>query len=427
MATILRPSENFLDVDLKPKSSALSPGEADKERRYAPKYHTHSSVQEDLGHVRAWLREGSAELLEIREVSLEDCKSLAEQLAAQGIKPRYNWYSDKRTAVFKMTTHVHDAVGEWMALQAPWLNKALGLAHRCGVPKLESCGSAATKFPDGGRRQPDKGLVLALTFEGPPGPPSTLSNPVPRLILETAYSQPEASARETIADQLQGSEGQTHVAILCRLKYPVTSQRDAWATVEIWVPHVGEDDIDALFPHEETDFEHEIRQVDQPTRRGDVGDTLAAVEDHGSVDSNESTTVGGTEADRTLVEPEVYLHVKSGFEMRRRWGPVVVLNEHPEGPDSPGPACGPDAVLPLRVFDFLRVCSLHDREEHWPARDELELPLHSLRSAIESALARMRHKDKQDKPKVSAAPPKAPKRSNPALSGPGPKRQRKED
>ncbi|KAG8689526.1 hypothetical protein FRC09_012394, partial [Ceratobasidium sp. 395] len=420
MATTPQPLEKFLDVDLKPKSSALPHLEADEEGQYATKVHYHKSTDDDIRHLNFWIYHQEATgLFEIRQVQRQECEDIADYFVDNGRKLRYNWYSDTRTAVFKLPKPAHEAVGEWLLLQVPWINQELVLASRCGVPRLDSNGSATVELPNGGSRQPDKGLVLGLKFENPPGTFRGLNNPIPRVILETTDSQCSNSAMRTIADQLSRSNGQTHLAILCMLSYPVTNQPDFCATIETWVRYVPEGDIDQAFPHEHRGWPHDVRPIDQPMKHGGVENTPAAAEDQGSVESNELTTAG-TEADTTPLKLLTYKIGDSEFTICRRWGPVVLINEDPENGKSPGPACGPDAVLPLRVFDFLRVCRLHDEPEFWPKNNELELPLNSLRSRLESVLAMMRVQYEE----VPPSPPGPENRLNPALSRSGIKRRR---
>ncbi|KAG9126806.1 hypothetical protein FRC07_001879 [Ceratobasidium sp. 392] len=440
MTTTFTPSESILQAEAwyKPSISPLTRAEIDEGS--ATVVLSHTTLEESLQRLRAWILAATPGLFKIRDIGAAEGSKLEQLLACEGLRPRYDWYSEDRTAVFKMLSWVHDTPADWFILELPGLTNELRQACFCGTPTLSSIGSGGTKHTDGGRKEPDKGVMLTLLFEAglPEGVsgPALVGIPFPRIVWETSYSQSEEDARRKICSQLMFSERHTQVAILCNMKYKVTEKLDFWATIEIWVRIEKEDDMDARFPFEITPFEHTPRATTTSSAHGAGGGGDNASSESPVLSSHSaSSTSAVSEADETRVE-EVW--PEQAPTIRRRWGPAVLVNENPNSKGAPQSLPRPGEALPLHVYDFLRVCPFHDTEEYWMADRELLLPLDALKSQIELTVAVTRNGLKAERLKAErlkqratgdlqpTAPSTRAKRLNPLADGRGSKRQRPE-
>ncbi|QRV80740.1 transmembrane protein [Ceratobasidium sp. AG-Ba] len=343
-------------------------------------YFTHSSVEQDLEAVQTWLAAAAPEgVLEIRELPAEDYSKLVEELEAQGFRLRLDWDQETRILTIAMPYLVHEAPGEWLAGQVGWLNRELELICRCGTASVRSGGSATIKLLDGKETQPDKCLLVSYTFTDSPEDDIEIQVPYPRLVLETANSQTLPAAKRKLARVLWFSDGHVHVGILCKLKSPVSLEKDFWATIEIWTRDVDEQDTEQSLPYEIDLIEHTCEPRSQPHSPG----SAAALDQ-----SSSSSTVAGSDPDLTLGDHnDSDTFTAFGHTIRRRWGPQLLIREDPESKSWLTRDPRPGDTLPLNVYDFLRVCPQHDDPELWMPPDTFQLPLDDLKARIKTELS----------------------------------------
>ncbi|KAG9086496.1 hypothetical protein FRC06_003059 [Ceratobasidium sp. 370] len=349
---------------------------------WTPTKAPHTTVEADTERIKDWLKEGAREPLHLCRVELEDVVKVETSLRAEGLKPRYDWYSNTKTAIFRMPSEIHECPGEWLCDQAPWLTAQLRLASRCGEPLVKSGGSSGILLPGVGRPCPDKRLNLFLDFGS-----KRVPIPYPRVVLETTYSQSAEQVLTKAWNYLFHSEKHIHAVIICDMSYGVSQKKDFWASISVW-KREETGDIDEDWPLEAT--KHVVHEPlpQAPQQEEEEVPAEAPEEDQvggepvpSPVSSSETFATGDT----TRVElPDRWPGTLGGRTLHivRRSGPTCIVDERK------GETSGIDATLSLEVYDFLRICPQHG--DQVVPNDDLHLGLNSLRDDILATLLFMR-------------------------------------
>ncbi|QRV85103.1 transmembrane protein [Ceratobasidium sp. AG-Ba] len=317
-------------------------------------------------------------VLEIRELPAEDYSKLVEELEAQGFRLRLDWDQETRILTIAMPYLVHEAPGEWLAGQVGWLNRELELICRCGTASVRSGGSATIKLLDGKETQPDKCLLVSYTFTDSPEDDIEIQVPYPRLVLETANSQTLPAAKRKLARVLWFSDGHVHVGILCKLKSPVSLEKDFGPQLRfgrgMWTSRTQNN----LFHTKSTSSSTRANRGASRTVPG----SAAALDQS----SSSSTVAGATRTLRLEITTTRHLYRVRSHDSRR-WGPQLLIREDPESKSWLTRDPRPGDTLPLNVYDFLRVCPQHDDPELWMPPDTFQLPLDDLKARIKTELS----------------------------------------
>ncbi|KAG9097467.1 hypothetical protein FS749_006224 [Ceratobasidium sp. UAMH 11750] len=395
----------------------------------------HGSIPDDIQQIKTWIDQGHQVPLVLRSITVKELPDLDSQLHLAGSKPRYDWCRETKTATFRMPTKLHECPGEWLADQAPWITSQLRSVAKCGIPLVQSGGSAHVRLPFWGLACPDKQLDLVLDLGL--GIDRRIQIPFPRVVLETSYSQSLEDVVEKAWNYLFDSDDHIHAVIICDMDYPVTSAKNFRASLSVWtreetgcispaddwplevlldVPHEPEPG-EAHSPDEESHLQHQEQGAQathpisfSPSQQQTPEAPLA------SPVSSSSTAVTG-DTTRVNLNHQTHTVEDQKWTIIRRYGPVYVVDEqrdaqtHAEGPQ-PRPF-----VLPLKVFDFLRVCPRH-QDEKIP-NYELQLPLQSLQQDIVTKLARMRAELERPPPKVPTRRKRGPDAQSDPLSSSG--------
>ncbi|KAG9097352.1 hypothetical protein FRC06_007630 [Ceratobasidium sp. 370] len=377
----------------------------------------HTTVEADLQHFKNWPGQDTPGLLHLHSIEIEEVRELETRLYAQGLKVRYDWHSETKTAVFRMPTTLHECPGEWLSNQTDWLTEQLRLVAQCGVPMVTSGGSGGLVLKGYGCPCPDKRLELSLDFGGLEdfkGLEDCVRIPFPRVVLETGYSQTREELLEKAWNYLFRSDNHIHAVILCDMQYGVSDKEDFWASISVW-ERKKTGDIDEDWPFEDLgkishksrgerereqgrERERELeqgherqqeRQQEEPAKGlgEDRGRDMSPASSSDTLTAGNTTAGSTTAGDTTMVEREEWTPRRGGGgkTMVQRWGPMFVVNE------GEGKAATDESVpfaVPLQVYDFLRICPQH--EEEFIPNCELLLPLGRLRREILLTLRLMR-------------------------------------
>ncbi|KAG8699480.1 hypothetical protein FRC08_005285 [Ceratobasidium sp. 394] len=350
----------------------------------------HTNLENDLAKVQRWLQDAPTRLLKLQNVSLEEATDLGVKLLESGYKVKYDWRASNLTAVFRMPYQIHNCPTTWLSRCLPQLQEAVEAAARCGVPQLLDHGDGFVKTHDeAARLQPDNGIDVNLHFQNQGGD-SIYYVPLPRIILETAYSQSHADVLAKAWDYLWNSDKHhIHAVIITDMSYPITQKKKFKVRIAVWTrAETGQDDLD--YPFEELgDFEHEPQPVQaEPQTTGE-----------GSDDESEedlSPTLTSMSRDTTKADIGLSWAPQGEDKMIETTGYKVVLDE---ASDNPIPE---HFNLGLEVFHLLRRCSQHPQEIPTPGM--LELPLAPLRHIITESLDRHRSLAQPRKRKMADMP-----------------------
>ena len=200
--------------------------------------------------------------------------------------------------MFKMPGAIHDLVGLWLTLQIPLIDFALHNCATCGSPSISPGGSENVylSMPDpkeeGGKEgkeeqgkgkgkgeekeekksknikkgkesgktkyllRPTKGGKVMDKAEGSYFQPDlsfglqyvdangtvVYASPLPRIVLETAFSQPAVDVLNKACEYLYHCQGQQiHAVIICDMTHPVPQDDGFKAKISVWVraPRTG--------------------------------------------------------------------------------------------------------------------------------------------------------------------------------------------
>ncbi|KAF8602893.1 hypothetical protein BDV93DRAFT_607207 [Ceratobasidium sp. AG-I] len=329
--------------------------------------------------IQRWLDERPEELLCLEGISLEQRDQLMDEFYRRGRRPRCDWYSASKTGYMRIAHHIiHELPGSWLGEQKPLLEDTLVSVARCDTPTLYFSGPANVDLADGSVLQPDQQVFLGLDFNQ-----DHELFYSPRVVLESAFSQPLSKVMEKAWHYLHRSNGNIHAVIICNFTRSSLLDPAFRADISVWVrEETGQ--IDDDFPLE---IRHGITHTpfDKPrTEEANIGEIKSS---EGSSSSEAATSVSdkATQVDQCS-EAQFYC---LGGETKRIWKrserPVIVCNEakgaqkkqeaeagrgdNEEREELPG--------LPLEIYDFLRVCPEHlDAMLHGNGRNHLHPGTH---------------------------------------------------
>jgi hypothetical protein len=261
---------------------------------------------------------------------------------------RYDWFADKvPTAVFRMPTAMHETAGAWFSRQEGKINEYLSRMALCGLPDVSFRGNPSLEMPGRpGVRIPDQNLRLHTSFgEGKRYSPSQ-----PRVIFETACSQPLISVLKKAWEYLHCFDGEIHAVIVCNMSYPITLKEDFRVTIGVWTrkpTSIDGESFDIVlvlayilsaeedFPLEEIPYDHEVKPYSTQAQEGQEEEELTNI-----VDSSTSISDGGTSA---TVASEGTTRNETLDNLREFCPPKETQSiwRRSENPIVSCPACGP--------------------------------------------------------------------------------------
>lgn len=320
-----------------------------------------------------------------------------------------------------MATSLHNSPATWLTLCVRDVQRTVQESARCGTPLLLVHGDGRIKYP-GGTSQPDNRIDVNVHFQHN-GEADTYCVPEPRVVLETAFSQPLQDAEDKAWEYLCTGDGHTHAVIVVDMSYPVTPQKDFKAKIAVWSRQdTGDDgrpvpplpcfnadllyaDVDYPFeaseeyPHEPLPTPEEEHSPESPG-----GSNASSLAGSGSATliSEGTTKVDDIHPPRSIckkaadgsdwtIETPGYIvsRIPARIGATANHFDQVFLDEKKDAhPDTSSP---PGFELLLDTFHFLRRCPKHPRDI--PRPSEVSLPLAPLRSCVMEAL--VRHRDEQ--------------------------------
>lgn len=133
-----------------------------------------------------------------------------------------------------MPTSLHNAPATWLTLCVPQVEPIVQASARCGEPVLLVHGDGTVTQPSGTpTMQADNRIDVNVHFRHR-DKVDTYCVPQPRIVLETAYSQPVEKAEDKAWEYLWAGNRHTHAVIIVDMSYPVTQVKDFVAKIAVW-------------------------------------------------------------------------------------------------------------------------------------------------------------------------------------------------
>ncbi|KAG8707438.1 hypothetical protein FRC08_000491 [Ceratobasidium sp. 394] len=307
-------------------------------------------------------------------------KRAAARRPVLNLYTRFDWYSDSQIVVWRRRCPLLGCATDWLAGQRQVLENELRKVARCGQPDLTLFGAAEYPLEDA-TVAPDQQLHVDLIFkERNLERRFFFSNS--RVVLETTYSQNIEYVEDKAWRYLHHSDGHCHVVIICDMTWPVTQPFKA--VISVWTKQQT-GIIDEDYPLELMDgVDHAPLDHPLPAEEQLVAG-LASFES-----PVPSPTLAAKSPNPTRVE--LGLRTKGGLGGEREKKIVqrsvhVLIDETADQETEPEDQ-SESRELALLVYDFLRVCPIH--QDAAPLDDDLVLPLKELRSRIRRALKLLR-------------------------------------
>ncbi|KAG8700528.1 hypothetical protein FRC11_012857 [Ceratobasidium sp. 423] len=235
---------------------------------YSPgHHHCHRDQNETLTTLRAWIKNIPPPCPEqiISDIDFRSSDEICQILLTEGIKLRFHWFGPEKLAIFRMgrESPIHELPATWLTRNDDVITQRLNEVAPCG--HLSVCAKGSSRITldghglDWGTKTPgsfQKFLMNALKLANDPSnfqpdcslhlqysPDHTRAvvhnvGDIPRVVLETGYSQSEVSLCNRAVRFLHDSRGlNIHAVILCDMTYlgkPGTSFR---ARISVWIRH----------------------------------------------------------------------------------------------------------------------------------------------------------------------------------------------